>query len=1042
MRYNNYHKHDHYGNFISLDTITKIEDYCKRAVELGHTTIFTTNHGFQGNLFQTYTLAQQYNLKMIVGVEAYYVEDRFEKDKTNNHLIIIAKNNNGVRQINKIMSEANNSGFYYKPRIDKNLLFTLNPNDVIITSACIAGIWNNEPLIKEIKSHFKNNFYLEVQNHNTNSQIKANKKILELSNKYNIPIIHANDSHYIYSNDSKYRTLFLKAKGINYPEEDSFILDYPDYEEIVLRYHTQGVLSENEIYESINNTLIFDECETITLINDDIKLPSISNNPTKELRMIISKAWNKEKHNVPKDKWYMYEKAIVDEIKTIEETHMEDYFIIDHKVVKKAQTEYGGKLTNTGRGSAPSFYVTKLLGLTDIDRLESPITLFPSRFMSAERILNARSLPDIDLNTANTKPFIQATQDLLGKENCAWMIAWKPLQKASAFRLYCKSIGMNIEEYDDVAKDIRESTSAHTESIYEKDKKWQQIINDSSRFVGVIESISQSPCSMLLYDKNVSEEVGLIRTVNKETNEIMMCCLLDGYNCDKYKYLKNDYLTVQVWSIIKDVCNLANIPIPSIKELNNLLDDKTYEIYSQGLTCSINQADSDFATSLVKLYSPKSVADMSAFVAVIRPGCASFLNPFIHREPLTTGVKELDDLLNDSYHTMLYQESIMKYLVWLGIPEKGTYDIIKKIAKKKFKIDELNALKTELKQGWIKQVGKEDGFEETWKVVEDASHYSFNASHSLSYAYDSLYGAYLKSHYPIEYYTVALNNYSGDDVRTNKLTDELSYFNIKLSNPKFGKSQSEYYMDKPNNTIYKGISSIKYLNNQVAKELYDLSQENNYNNFVDLIKDIKEKTSCNSRQLEILITLDFFSDFGLNGMLLEINRVYENLYSRKQIKFSDIDKLDLTTELLDKYALSKTAKMYKDIDMNNLIIDKIKSIPNKSLSIKEQLKSEIEFLGKPITIYTKAPDEFYSVIEIKTYKDKSKPYCTLYQCNTGNIKKCKITDKEFFNLAPFAESSILKVIKFCEKPKVKYVDGKWVKSNTETDCILSEWEVY
>ncbi len=156
MRYNNYHKHDHYGNFISLDTITKIEDYCKRAVELGHTTIFTTNHGFQGNLFQTYTLAQQYNLKMIVGVEAYYVEDRFEKDKTNNHLIIIAKNNNGVRQINKIMSEANNSGFYYKPRIDKNLLFTLNPNDVIITSACIAGIWNNEPLIKEIKSHFKN----------------------------------------------------------------------------------------------------------------------------------------------------------------------------------------------------------------------------------------------------------------------------------------------------------------------------------------------------------------------------------------------------------------------------------------------------------------------------------------------------------------------------------------------------------------------------------------------------------------------------------------------------------------------------------------------------------------------------------------------------------------------------------------------------------------------------------------------------------------------------------------------------------------------
>ena len=205
---------------------------------------------------------------------------------------------------------------------------------------------------------------------------------------------------------------------------------------------------------------------------------------------------------------------------------MENYFLIDYQVVKDGQEKYDGRLTNTGRGSAPSFYITKLLGLTDIDRVSSPITLFPTRFMSVERILGTRSLPDIDLNTTDREPFIKATEDLLGKDNCAWMLAWKPFQDASAFRTYCKGIGKDIDEYDDIAKNLE---------LYENDSKWKKIIADSKRFVGVIESISESPCSMLLYDKPVRKELGLVRTSKDK-----FCCLLDGYNCDKYKYLKND----------------------------------------------------------------------------------------------------------------------------------------------------------------------------------------------------------------------------------------------------------------------------------------------------------------------------------------------------------------------------------------------------------------------------------------------------------------------------------------------------------------------
>ena len=470
--------------------------------------------------------AEKYNLKMCYGTEAYYVNDRFEKVRGGKHLIVIAKNNSGVEQINDIMTEAHSTGFYYRPRIDRELLMSLNPNDVVITTACIAGIWDDTELILALHRYFKDNFFLELQSHNMAEQKKVNEKMLLFHEKMKIPIIHANDSHYIYPDDKKYRDIFLKGKGFEYAEENDMILDYPDSAAIFERYKIQGVLNPRQVQESLENTQVFDDCEEITLINQEVKLPTISDNPTGELKAIINNYWKSERKHIPKEHHTEYLAAIREEMDTIIKTHMENYFLIDYKIVKRAQEKYGGKLTNTGRGSAPSFYTTKMLGLTDIDRISAPITLFPSRFMSVERILGTVSLPDIDLNTADREPFIKATEDLLGKENCAWMLVWKPLHDSSAFRLYCKGIGMHISEYDDIAKNIDD---------YRNDQHWKKLIEESKRFIGVVESVSESPCSMLIYDKPVRKELGLVRTSKGK-----LCCLLDGYNCDKYKYLKND----------------------------------------------------------------------------------------------------------------------------------------------------------------------------------------------------------------------------------------------------------------------------------------------------------------------------------------------------------------------------------------------------------------------------------------------------------------------------------------------------------------------
>ncbi len=896
MRYNNYHKHCHYSNIRTLDCVVKPQDYIDRAKELNHTTIFTTQHGWTGNFLEMYDLCEQNNLKMIYGAELYIVKNRFEKDNSNNHIIIIGKNQDAFHQLNEIMSESNKTGFYYKPRIDLELLLKLNPKNFIITSACVAGILKDQEniniFLEPILKYFGNHFYLETQSHIHEYQAKHNRKILELSKQYNISIIHANDSHYIYPEDSYARDMFLKGKGLKYDEEDGFVLDYPNYETIINRYKKQGILSEKQAIEAIKNTLIFDECETL-YFNKEIKMPTIypNENANKKLKSIIIQKWNEERKNINPERHKEYIEGIAFEYDIIRKTNMADYFLLNERIIDKAVNEYDGILTRTGRGSAVSFYINKLLGFTEIDRFEAEVPLYPTRFMSTTRILESKSLPDIDFNWANVEAPIKASKDILGEDNVYYMYAIGYMKESSAFRNLCRAYDLPVEQYNEVGKELDK---------FKNDPQWKDLIEESKMFQGVIESISPSPCSFVMLNKPISKELGLIKVGDE------FCACIDGYTSDVWKYLKNDFLTVRVWKIISDTFKLLNKPIPTIRELKPMLDDKVWNLYKNGLTATLNQVDTDLSTALMKKYCATSVAETSAFVAAIRPGFASLLNTFLSRQKYSTGVDEIDEILESSYHFMLYQESIMAFLVWCGLKEDYTYDIIKKIAKKKFPENELEELKKELIEGYINNVGNDEGFEDVWQVVEDASRYSFNASHSLSVAWDSIYGAYLKANYPLEYYTVVLNEYESDSERTHKIQSELPYFNIKLSNVKFGKSSDIYSFDKETNTIYKSVSSIKFLNSQVAQELYQLSQENTYANFIDLIKDIKEKTSTNSRQLKILTGLNFFSEFGKNKKLLSILDLYESIGDVKQINKDKAIKLGLDIDILLRYTQKET----------------------------------------------------------------------------------------------------------------------------------------
>ena len=1035
MRYVNYHKHSCYSNIRTPDSAEKITRYIERAKELGSRIYSTVEHGYQGNIFEVMSLCEANDMDYIYGAEMYYApsykeDNEGKKDKSNNHIIVIAKNNEGFKEINKALSIANIDGFYHKPRINNDILFNLfTPGNVIITTACVAGIAarsDAEELIKRLKDRFGENFYLEVQNHNQKIQIEHNKMILLFAEKYNIELIHANDSHYVDNVGKEYRDIFLKAKGMNYAEEDSFILDYPSSEEIFERYKEQGVLSEAQVKRALENTLVFEKYTNVSKIDKKIKLPKMSDNSTAELKNIINNEFkNRGFNKLPKEQRLRLLEATRNEMQTIKDTNMEDYFIMDYKICRLAVEKYNGLITNTGRGSAVSFLINHLLKLTEINRVFAPVPLYPSRFMSTERILSRNSLPDIDINVSKQMPFIQASEELLGKENCAWMISFKPLQEKSAFRLYCKGIGLHISKYDSVSKNLE---------LYKEDTEWKDIIAKSNYLVGVIESIAPSPCSMLIYNKDVSKEIGLIKLKDKQKNIDRICCLLDGINCDAYKYVKNDILKVDVLEIIDKVCKMANIPIPNITELESKLDEATWRIYADGITCTVNQADSDFATSLVKEYKPHSVAEMSAFVAAIRPGFKSLLDNFIKRKPYTTNVKELDELLEDSFHYMMYQESIMKYLIWLGIDESKTYTILKKIAKKKFKPEELETLHSTLKKNWVEKLGTEENFEETWQVVNDASKYSFNASHSLSYAYDSIYCAYLKAHYPLEYYAVAFDMYSNDTTKTVKLTNELEYFGIKLENPKFENADYTYSVDRDSNTIYKGMNSIKNLNEECCLKIKELSQ-NKPESFTELLFELQGY--ANSRHMNILISLGFFSYYGKSNKLMQIYNFYRLVYNKSQLskdKFSEYE------NIIREHANKETRKLFKEINMFELCKSIEKATPNNELPMRDIVKCYFENIGSCDLSFAEA-DKWKCIVVDEPVRYKSYTKVTLYNYKVGRTNIFKISNKTI-DIDPIQKFSDITMKLSEKKPKYKKNENdKWYKDYNDLELWLVDYEV-
>ena len=1013
MRYNNYHKHDHASNIFSPDCNVKAEDYIKKSLEYGHTNYFTTNHGHMGDIFEARTLCDKYGIRCLAGMEGYIVSDplwedeKGNKDKSNYHIIIIPTTDKARKKLNVVSSRANIYGYYYRPRIFISDLLKLDKEDVYITTACIAGLLKDENSIETILfpliEHFQDHVLLEVQSHNDEGQIAVNKKAVAMSQD---------------------------------------ILDFPTAEIMFDRFRQQGVLTENQIEESIKNTLIFDECEEIQL-DHEIKMPTIYPDltPRERYELLESMVYEKfekiaEEEDIVGEEKQKYIDGIKYELKIVEDTneviHTADYFLFNTKMVDLAVNKYGGVLTRGGRGSGGSFYINKVLGMTQLDRFKINLPIFPDRFASTARLLENRALPDFDFNCKEQEPFVKATRELLGENGCYPMYAPGTMQLSEAFRNVCRSKGMDYDEFNDVGKNIEK---------YAEDKKWKPIIEEAKKYVDTIVSGSVHPCAHLLSNKNILEEYGVVRLGGN------VCVIITSSEADEYKVLKNDYLIVKVWKLISETFDLIGEPILSAKQLlSKIKDDKRiWDLFKNGITCTLNQVDSDNGMEQAKKYGISSFEEGAYVAAAIRPSFDAWRDNFLNRRPYSTGSKYLDDILSMTHGYILFQENLMQYFEALGVTPAESIGLIKKISKKKIKPEDFANLEDRLRENWVKQTRSDDGFDTSWDMIQGCMSYGFASPHAAATSLDMCYGAYLKVNYPLEYYTVCFNNYSDDMVRTAKLKKELDYFGIKLGDIKFRHSRGEYSFNTEERIIYKGIASIKYLTGKVAEELYAL-KDKKYDSFVDVLYDLEEM-SINTRQLEILIKLDFFSEFGDINYLLEVAEVFEKIHDKKILKKKNIEGYE---ELARECADSETAAQYKlsPEGMRKFIKAYSKQINVPQATLGERLKYKQELLGY---IDYKNPDLNTRCAFVASVDAKYSPKIDLYCLKTGEVSRVKVYKskpfknnkvKTTFKDTPLEVGNIIWLSNCSKEPKRrKNADGEWVDSPNEYEWWLTDYRI-
>lgn len=858
---------------------------------------------------------QKAGIKFIHGVEIYLTEQLEPKTRDNYHTVLLAKNMDGVRELNSLVSRScDKEHFYYVNRLSFDEFLSVSDN-IITTSACLASPLNklphDHPRYMELAKKYT---FLEVQPHNHPDQISFNRWLLELSQLIGTPLIAGTDTHSASPYKAECRKVLMAAKHKSYGNEDAFDLTYKTYDELADAFRAQGALPREVYLQAIENTNLLNElCEPLEL-DTSIKYPILYGSQEKDERTYEERVWqmldDKLKNGViPPEQETAFREALTEELRVFKKLHMGGFMLSMSELIGWCKQQ--GFAVGPARGSvggSRAAYVTDIIDLNP----EQWHTVF-SRFCNEFRT----EIGDIDVDVVESdRPAIfQYIINRFGADRTARVAAYGTLADKAVIKEVGRALRQQNEEKYSVANidKIAKEYDADPEKVR---KAHPDIFYYYDGLVGTKISQSVHPAGMIICPISLDDNYGVF---DKEGES---CIMLDMEEAHEVGLAKYDFLVLRNVEIIRDTCRYAGISYPKSYQVD-FNDQKVWQDMMRS-PVGIFQMERDYAFGMLKQYGAKSIEDMTLVTACIRPSGASYRDELIAHKPHKNPSPIIDELLKSNGGYLVYQEDTIKFLQQICGLSGGEADNVRRAIGRKQK-DRLDAALPSILEGYCAKSSApreqaEQEAKEFLQIIEDSASYQFGYNHAIAYSIIGYYCAWLRCYHPIEFITALLNNAANDDDISGG-TELAKKYGIKVENPKWGISQGHYEFDKDKNTIAKGLESVKYMGAAAARELFDLSKTRNYTYFVDVLRDIYTKTSVNTRQTDLLIKIDFFSQFGNQRELLRIVDMF-NLFKQgdaKQIKKDVVDGSPLE-EIVKKYATGVTksggvAKNYTLLDV-------------------------------------------------------------------------------------------------------------------------------
>lgn len=1019
-----YHCHSDYS---LLDSCTKFRDYADLALKNGQKAIASTEHGKPLGWVSKKMYCDSIGIKFIHGVEIYLTEsltnENGEKVRDNYHTVLLAKNLAGVMELNTLVSTScDEDHFYYTNRITFDEFLGISDN-ILSTSACLASPLNKlpdtHPRYMELAQKYD---FLEIQAHDHPEQVEFNRRLYALSKKIGKPLIAGTDTHNSTPYKAECRAVLLSAKRKNYGDEDSFDLTYKTYDELVEMFENQGALPEEVYLEAIENTNRLNDAIENFELDTSIKYPilygSRENDDLKFSEVVEEKFQEKLNSGIiPVEQKEAFRSAIDEEMRVFRKLKMTGFMLSMSELISWCKEQ--GMAIGTARGSVGGSRIAYVADIIDLNP-ETWHTVF-SRFCNEDRT----EIGDIDIDVVESdRPAIfQHIIQRFGADKTARVASFGTVQARGVIddvgrhlaMKWSKTHGNNGENpysLKNIEK-IKGEFSADEEATKEK---YPEIFYYYDGLMDTKVSQSVHPAGMVISPISLKEAYG---TFDKDGETCLMMDMEEAHEVGAAKY---DFLVLKTVQVIRDTCRNIGIQYPKTNEINWIDEDVWADMIKSPY--GVFQFEGGFAFESLKKFVPKNIFDMSLVTACIRPSGASYRDELLARKTHHNPSELIDELLSDNLGYLIYQEDTIKFLQQICGLSGSEADNIRRAIGRKQK-DRLDKAMPSILEGYCNKSSQsrdvaENEAREFLQIIEDSASYQFGYNHSVAYCLLGYLCAYYRYYYPIEFVTSFLNNAANDaDIQNGTALAKLK--GIKIIQPKFGFSRGDYFYTKESNVIAKGLDSIKYMSKAVANELYELSQTNTYQSFSDLLYDISHKTSVDSRQLEILIKIDFFSDFGNQRELFAINDIFE-MFKKGEAKQIKKDRIDGTQfeEIVKRYANGKTkkgeeAKSYTLLDVMAIIREceaKLKTLGVNDLSIPLKAKNFKDIMGYAGYVSGKETDRnkllITGVYPVRRKKDNEVFGYSVLTQSIGSGKESRMTVfKRKFDKDPIREDDII-----------------------------------